>query len=141
MKKVGLDKKGQASAELLFISLIVLVVIAGMLSLVGGELNQIQTGDMGKARALGEKIAGAVNAVYVGGNGYRANVTIPGGITNPMTNITISNSTDSVEVRYMGNLVRIKVIPTSVGSFTINSSTTTDKIITIRNQNGNIYFS
>ncbi len=138
---VGLDKKGQASAELLFISLIILVVIAAMLSLVGGELNQIQTGDMGKARGLGEKIAATVNAVYVGGSGYRANVTIPGGITNPMTNITINNSTDSVDVRYMGKLVRIEVIPTSLGTFTINSSTTTDKIITVRNQNGNILFS
>jgi hypothetical protein len=141
VKNLGLDKKGQASAELLFITLIALVIIAGMLAIVSGELNQIQTGDMGKARVLGEKIAGGINAVYVGGSGYTANLTIPAGITIPASTIQINDTTDSVDVIYNGNKVSIKVIPKNITNFAINSSTSTDKIITIKNQNGTIKFS
>ncbi len=140
MKKLDLDKKGQASVELLFISLIFLVIMASVLSLVGSEFNQLNTADMGKARALGEKVAGAINAVYVNGNGYSANLTIPAGITTTASVISVNNSTDSVNVIYNNKTVSVKMIPQQVNNFNITTSTTTDKIITIKNVNGVIKF-
>lgn len=140
MKKLDLDKKGQASVELLFISLIALVIMASMLSLVGSELNQLNTADMGKARVLGEKVAGAINAVYVNGNGYSANLTIPAGITTTASIIQVNNSTDSVNVIYNNKTVSVKMIPQQVNNFNITTSTTTDRIITIKNENGVIKF-
>ncbi|MDY9922365.1 hypothetical protein [Methanobacterium sp.] len=140
MKKLGLDKKGQVSAELLFVSLIALIIMASMLSLIGGELNQLETADMGKARTLGEKLAGAINAVYVGGSGYSANLTIPAGITVPTSLIRANNTTDSVDVVYNNKTVSVKVIPKEITNFNIATSTTTDRIITIKNENGIIKF-
>lgn len=138
MKK--LDKKGQASVELLFISLIFLIIMASILSMVGSEFNQTNTADMGKARALGEKVAGAINAVYVNGNGYSANLTIPAGITPTASIISVDNSTDSVNVIYNGKTIAVKMIPQQVNNFNITTSTTTDRIITIKNVNGVIKF-
>lgn len=138
MKK--LDKKGQASVELLFISLIFLIIMASILSMVGSEFNQTNTADMGKARALGEKVAGAINAVYVNGNGYSANLTIPAGITPSASIVRVDNSTDSVNVIYNGKNIVVKMIPQKVDNFNITTSTTTDRIITIKNVNGVIKF-
>ena len=138
MKK--LDKKGQASVELLFISLIFLIIMASILSMVGSEFNQTNTADMGKARALGEKVAGAINAVYVNGNGYSANLTIPAGITPTASIISVDNSTDSVNVIYNSKTIAVKMIPQQVNNFNITTSTTTDRIITIKNVNGVIKF-
>nr|WP_319372661.1 hypothetical protein [uncultured Methanobacterium sp.] len=140
MKKLDLDKKGQASVELLFISLIFLIIMASILSMVGSELNQTNTADMGKARALGEKVAGGINAVYVNGNGYSANLTIPASITPTASIISVNNSTDSVNVIYNGKTIGVKMIPQQVDNFNITSSTTTDRIITIKNVNGVIKF-
>lgn len=140
MKKLDLDKKGQASVELLFISLIFLIIMASILSLVGSEFTQLNTADMGKARVLGEKVAGAINAVYVNGNGYAANLTIPAGITPTASIIRVNNSTDSVNVIYNGKTIVVKMIPQQVDNFNITTSTTTDRIITIKNENGVIKF-
>ncbi|MDD4810864.1 MAG: hypothetical protein PHY53_06760 [Methanobacterium formicicum] len=140
MNKLDLDKKGQLSAELLFVSLIALVIMGTMLSLVGGELNQLNTADMGKARTLGEKMAGAINAVYVNGNGYSANLTLPVNITDPVTTIRTNDTTDSVDVIYNGKTVSVKVIPKNINNFDISTSKTTDRVITIKNENGVIKF-
>lgn len=141
VKKLGLDNKGQASAELLFITLIFLVIMGGTLTLINSEMNQTQTGELGKARALGEKMAGAINAVNVAGNGYSANFTIPVNITVPASTLIINSTTQTVDVIYNGRKVSIKVIPKNLTTFNTTTSTTTDKIITIKNQNGNIKFS
>ncbi|AUB56518.1 MAG: hypothetical protein KO318_00840 [Methanobacterium sp.] len=141
VKKLGLDKKGQASAELLFITFIFLIVIGGILTLINSEMNQTQTGELGKARALGEKMAGAINAVNVAGSGYSVNFTIPANVTNPASVIIINSTTQSVDMIYNDNKVSIKVIPKNLATFTTTTSTTTDKIINIKNQDGNIVFS
>lgn len=141
VKKVGLDKKGQASVELLFITLIFLIIMAGILTLISSEMNQTQTGELGKARVLGEKMAGAINAVNVAGSGYSANFTIPVNVTDPPSTIIINNATKSVDLIYNGNKISIKVIPNNLTTFNTTTSTTTDIIITIKNQNGNINFS
>ncbi|MGI6464840.1 hypothetical protein [Methanobacterium sp.] len=139
MKKLDLDKKGQATAELLFIIFIFLIIIGGTLTLINSEMNQTQTGELGKARALGEKMAGAINAVYVQGSGYSVNFTIPGNLTNPASVIVVNNTTKSIDIIYNGNKVNVKVIPNNLTTFTTTSNTT-DKIINIKNQNGKIYF-
>jgi uncharacterized protein (UPF0333 family) len=140
VKKLVLDKKGQGSAELLFITLIFLIIMGGILTLISSEMDQTQTGELGKARVLGEKMAGAINAVNVAGSGYSINFTIPANVTNPASTIIINNTSQTVDVIYNGNKVSIKVIPKNLASFNANTSTTTDKIITIKNQNGSINF-
>ncbi len=140
MNELDLDKQGQVSAELLFISLIVLVVMVGMLNLMSGEINQTSTGELGKARVLGEKMSGAINAVYTGGSGYSANFTITAGITAPESTIQVNDTSDTVDVIYNGNKVSIHVIPKNLTNFETSTSSDTDKIITIKNDKGKITF-
>lgn len=139
MKILVFDKKGQASAQLLFITFIVLVILVGMLNLINSEINQTGTAEIGKARVVGEKMAGAINAVYTAGSGYSANFTITAGVTTPASTIIVNNTTSTVDVIYKGDKVSIKVIPKNLAAFTTNTSTT-DKIITIKNENGKITF-
>jgi len=137
---LNLDDKGLASAELIFITFIILIVLAGMTSVISGELSKTKTADLAKGRALGEQIAGAINTVYINGNGYSANITIPANITSPASTITINDTTDSVNVIYNGQTVSVKVIPKNVTTFSTTSSTTAAKILTINNVNGTITF-
>jgi uncharacterized protein (UPF0333 family) len=64
------DDKGQFSAEFILISLIVLIILGGLISLVGSTMDKTQTADSGGARIMGEKIAETINTAYVSGNGY-----------------------------------------------------------------------
>jgi len=134
-----LEKKGQISAEFLFITFIVLIVMAGMLSLVTDGMDKTSTADMAKARVVGEKFASAINAVYVAGSGYSANFTISGDLTDPASTFTINDATNTVDVAFNGKTVKIRVVPTSLTSFTVTSASA-DKVITISNQNGTIKF-
>jgi len=86
-------------------------------------------------------MAGAINAVNVAGSGYSVNFTIPANVTNPASVIIINSTTQSVDMIYNDNKVSIKVIPKNLATFTTTTSTTTDKIINIKNQDGNIVFS
>ncbi|HOI40616.1 MAG TPA: class III signal peptide-containing protein [Methanobacterium sp.] len=139
MNKLYLDKKGQISAEFLFITFIVLIVMAGMLSLVSDGIGKTETSDVAKARVVGEKFAGAINAVYVAGSGYSANFTIPGGLTDPASTFSVNDGTDTVDVTFKGKTIKINVIPKYLTGFSITSSST-DKVVTIKNQNGTIKF-
>ena len=67
---MNFDNKGQASAEFIFVTLIVILIIGGMVSLIGGTQDQTQSANVGAARIMGEKIAATVNTVYINGNGY-----------------------------------------------------------------------
>ena len=140
MKILVLDKKGQASAQLLFVTFIVLVIFVGMLNLINDEISQTGTAELGKARVSGEKMAGAINAVYTAGSGYSANFTITAGVTTPASTIIVNSTTNTVDVIYKGDKISIKVIPKNLTNFSTNTSTTTDKIITIKNENGKITF-
>ena len=64
------DDRGQFSAEFILISLIVLIIMGGLISLIGSTMDKTQTADNGGARIMGEKIAETINTAYVGGSGY-----------------------------------------------------------------------
>lgn len=71
-----LDDRGMATAELIFVTFIALVVIGAMLSMVNDEMNQNQVGNLAEARMAGENIASALNTVYINGNGYSVTIRL-----------------------------------------------------------------
>ena len=64
------DNKGQASAEFIFITLIAMIVIGSIVGVIGSNQAKTQTGDVGSATIMGQKIAETINTVYINGPGY-----------------------------------------------------------------------
>lgn len=129
---MGLDDKGIASAELIFATLIFLIVITSLLNLTSTEMTKNQTAELGEVRIAGERIASAINTVFINGPGYAANVTLPSDLT-----FTADVSTNgSLTMNYKGNSTVIKLIPKNVTSVTMNPG---QKYL-IKNVNGTITF-
>ena len=111
-----MDEKGQASAELIFVTLIVIVIAAGLVNFISNETNQNQTGNLGQARMAGENIAEVLNTVYDNGPGYTINLTIPA--TPTLSAFVNSNS---LLILCAGQNISINTIPTNINSATLNS--------------------
>lgn len=131
-----LDNKGQASAELIFVTLIFLVVAGGLIQLASSGMDKADTGNLGQARMIGEATAETINTVYTNGPGYSANITLPN-FPNSTANYKVYvYSTGNMSVIYHGNNITIKLIPTNITSFNMSSGTTH----LVKNNNGTITF-
>jgi uncharacterized protein (UPF0333 family) len=112
------DNRGFASAEFIFVTLIALIIMGGMVSLISSEMDKTQTGDLGQARILGEKIATTINTVYANGNGYSIDLVIP---TTPFSvnvipgYVTVFNTSRNVNIT-------IKLIPQNITTSTLTSN-------------------
>ena len=127
---MSLDKNGQASAELIFVTLIFLVIAGGLLQLGSSEMSKADTGNLAQARMIGESIAETINTVYTNGPGYSANLTLPN-FTNSTASYNVhvysdgsSNNFSYLNMSYNGNNMTIKLIPTSVQSFSMSNGQT-----------------
>jgi hypothetical protein len=132
-----LDDKGQGSIEILFITLIVFIIFAMFVGVINTASDKSQTASLGEARMQGEKIAEAINSVYIHGSGYAINITIP-----PSPNITarVNTPPGNVTVIYQGKSIPIKLIPYSIQTYDITSDPQglVNVIYTIKNNNGTI---
>jgi hypothetical protein len=129
---VPIDQKGIATADLLFATLIAIVIFASLISSVSNEMNKTQTGDLGQARMIGERIASSINTVFINGNGYTMNTTLPNDINY---NLNVNNS--GLFVIFKGNQVKINLIP-KVNISSVNM--TQGQKYMIKNNNGTITF-
>jgi uncharacterized protein (UPF0333 family) len=140
VKKLYLDNKGFATAELLFVTLIILVIMTGMLSLISGEMDKTQTGNLGQVRAESEIIAEAINTAYINGNGYTINLDLPKYDKNDsiqFTAVTTSKGTTNfLTINYGTQSFDIQLIPKKVESYTMDS----EQKYQIKNDNGTITF-
>lgn len=129
-----MDKKGQMSADLIFVTLIAIVIMAGFVSFISNESQQNQTGNLGQARMQGENVAETVNTVYTNGPGYTINLTIP---STPSLTAIISGSTHTVTVNCENQNVVVNLIPTNIEDATLSSGSS----YIITNNNGTIQIS
>ena len=106
-----MDQKGIATADLLFATLIAIVIMGSLVSSINNEISKSQSGDLGNIRVIGEKVAESVNIVYTNGNGYNMNLTLTN-VTNS-SNYTISVDNNGVKVNYNGKIINISTIPKS----------------------------
>ncbi len=128
-----LDNNGIASAELLFVTLIFLIIAGGFINLINSEMDITQTGDLGKVRLIGERIAGTINTVYINGNGYSANVTLP---NNPNYTAYV-NSSGFINMEYNNQNITIKILPANK---TQSVTMTQNQRYIVKNNNGTINF-
>lgn len=129
-----LDDRGIATAELLFVTLIALVIIGAMLSLVSNEVNQQQIGSLGESRITGESIAEAINTVYNNGNGYSVTIRLDPDPVFTAVIISAGNSSN-LTIFNSGKNVSIPLIPKRFNSSYNLSSGNNYQII---NTDGNI---
>lgn len=116
-----LDNKGMATAELLFVTLIALVVIGSMLSLVTTGINNQEIGSLGESRIAGETIAEALNTAYINGNGYSITIHLD---PDPVFTAEIASAGNSstLTVYNSGKNVTIPIIPKRFNSsYTLSS--------------------
>lgn len=132
---VSMDQKGIATADLLFATLIAIVIMASMVSTIGNEASKSQSGDLGTIRVVGEKVAETVNIVYTNGNGYAMNLTLTN-VTNS-SNYTIGVSNGGVLVNYQGKTININTLP-KINVTSVNM--TQGKMYLVKNNNGTITF-
>ncbi|MDI6644064.1 MAG: hypothetical protein QME14_03320 [Methanobacteriaceae archaeon] len=128
-----MDSKGQVSVDLLFATLIAMIIMGSFVALITGGTEKTQTAEFGRARMVGERIAEAINTVYINGRGYAVNLTMPATSDLDMTADVTSNG--YVNVAYQGRTTSIRLIPRiNITSATLSSG----NIYTIRNNNGTI---
>jgi len=125
-----LDERGVGSAEFLFVTLIVFIIIGGMIGLINSEMNQVQTANLAQARVTGEKLAETINTVYikgnsVNGNKYYANITIPDDIDFTATinkgNITVLSNNQNITINIIPLDVSEGFIMTSGHTYSVNN--------------------
>jgi uncharacterized protein (UPF0333 family) len=123
-----LDENGQASVEFLFITLVVLIIIGGFVSLISNEQGQTSTGNIAQARITGEMVAETINTVYTNGAGYSVNLTVPNNMTlvinNPPGYVTVNSVFwNGLQYTNLQN-VSVKFIPWNIQNGTLNTDTT-----------------
>ncbi|MGO9387465.1 MAG: hypothetical protein ACLPWD_05375 [Methanobacterium sp.] len=106
------DENGQASVELLFITLVVIILIVSFTSIIGNEQNQTSTGTIGQARMTGEMAAETINTVYTNGAGYSVNLTIPSNMT-----LHVYSGYVTVNLLSTGQNVNVSFIPLNIKNF------------------------
>ncbi|KAF5042549.1 hypothetical protein DSECCO2_511440 [anaerobic digester metagenome] len=116
-----LDNKGMATAELLFVTLIALVVIGAMLGLVNTGINNQEIGSLGESRIAGETIAEAINTAFINGDGYSVTIRLD---PDPVFTAEIDSNgdTSNLTIYNSGKNVTIPIIPKRFNSsYTLNS--------------------
>ena len=140
------DNKGQASAEFIFITLIAMIVIGSIVGVIGSNQAKTQTGDVGSATIMGQKIAETINTVYINGPGY--SITMNLSTLNQGMNSTaypfsftaiVSNSTGAGIVTINTNPnVNVNLIPSKInGTSTLNNN----GVYIVKNVNGTVQIS
>ncbi len=136
-EKMSLDSKGQASVELILATVIFMVIALSLIQLANSGMDKTDTGNLGQARVIGEAIAGSINTVYMNGNGYSANLTLPNLTNSTDSYIVYIYSNGNLSVVYHDNNISIKLIPTNVQPFNMTNDGTSHQII---NNNSFIQF-
>ena len=142
-----LDNKGQASAEFIFVTLVAIIVIGSLVSVIGNNQAKTQSGDVGGATVMGQKIAETINTAYINGNGYSLTLnlstlntgmnstTLPFAFTAAISN---STGTGVVTVTTGGNNINVNLIPRK---FSGTSNLNNNQVYTVTNINGTIQIS
>ena len=88
-----MDRRGIISVELIFASIIILIIIAGIISVISERMDAVaSTDELGKARMTAESVAEAINKVYSGGNGQSITFYMPANISDESYYIKVNSS-------------------------------------------------
>ncbi len=117
-----MDQRGIMSVDLLFASLMMLIIIGYTATLASDRFDMVGESErLAEARNLAESIAGAINQAYAGGEGHCIRVKMPPSLGN--------DSTYRVQVNSSGVLVMPKsrkglayTVPKRISNIILNPS-------------------
>jgi hypothetical protein len=108
-----MDSRGIITVELIFASIILLVIIGGILSVASERMDSVSsTEELGKARMATESVAEAINKVYSGGNGHAVTLNLPATINKKEYNLKVNSS--GVFILIDGNIGKSTINPKKI---------------------------
>jgi hypothetical protein len=88
-----MDRRGIISTDLIFASIIILVIVSSIISVASERIDAASTTDeLGNARMTAEYVAGAINKVYNGGYGHAVTLSLPANISGEGYDIRVNSS-------------------------------------------------
>ena len=88
-----MDSRGIMTIDLIFASLLILIIIGGILSVVSERMDAVSSTDkLGNARMITENVAESINKVYSGGNGHTVTISLPANISNRNYYLMVNSS-------------------------------------------------
>lgn len=120
-----MDSKGIITVELIFSSMILIVLIGCILSIVSERMDTVSsTDELGKARMTAENVAEAINKAYSGGNGQIITLNLPATINKKEYKLKVNSS--GVFILIDGNIGKSQVNP---NKFSYNDELTQSTVI------------
>lgn len=132
---VKMDQKGFLSADLIFATLLLIVITAGVVSVVSTGIDTAQNTTFSKAKVLSDTLASTVNAIYTNGDG---NYIIFNFTSDSTFNYKVYVNNNGVNVEYNNKNASSSIIPKNYlgNSYVINPG----DVYNITNQGGIIVF-
>lgn len=119
-----MDYKGTLSADLMFATLIILIIFGTMSYLILDRFNMVdEIQDLTEARSLAENVAVDINQAYAGGEGHMVEIRTPAQI-NQDGNYRIEVSSSEVLVKLEGRRGMAYIIPEKISATTSLKSAT-----------------
>lgn len=88
-----MDRRGIITTDLIFASIIILVIVSSIISLASERIDAASsTDELGNARMTAESVAEAINKAYSGGNGHRVTLSLPANISDRSYVIRVNSS-------------------------------------------------
>jgi len=133
-----MDRRGIITADLIFASLIILIIASSIISLASERIDAASTtARLGNSRMIAENVAGAINKVYSGGNGHEVTLSLPANISGKDYEIRVNSS--GVFVRTGGWFGKSYINPKRISGGTV--SMYGNRVYHIRNDNSSIVIS
>lgn len=109
-----MNQRGQLSADFIFATLILLMVISSIVGIISSGIDTANNAKLSEAKAIGEKVAESINSVYTNGDGHYVIVNITGNFnyTLMVNNASISSNA-TVAVIYNNKTAISYLIPNS----------------------------
>lgn len=105
-----MDSKGIITVELIFSSMVLMILIGCILSIVSERMDTVSsTDELGKARMTAENVAEAINKAYSGGNGQIITLNLPATINKKEYKLKVNSS--GVFILIDGNIGKSQVNP------------------------------
>ncbi|MGF7117492.1 hypothetical protein [Methanobacterium oryzae] len=132
-----MDQKGQASVDLIFATLILIILASSVVNGVSNNIDVAQNAEIAKAKVLSDSMARSINSVYSSGEGQCLVVDLPGDFNYTLT-VSNSNSSSLVSVFYKDKTIISYIIPN--GSNIQQTNMYPNETYNITNNNGIITF-
>lgn len=122
-----MDQRGQLSVDLLFATLIILIIIASITSLVSSGILTANNAGLSQAKVIADDVANAINTNLNDGDGHYTQLSLPN--INQAYTVTINGN--MVVVSYNGLNATSKIMTNNV----VTAGTSNSPVL----QNGSTY--